>query len=1240
MNNITNEERIPQEVLHYFEEIAERLWSGHASVMVGSGFSKNAVQSYNSIQISPEWKELGDIFYKKLTGKLPNDKEKSYLNVLKLANEVEAAFGRDVLNNLLLTNIPDTILQPSELHNKLLELDWVDVFTTNYDTLLERASKKIFKRRYETIINKDDLVWSTRPRIIKLHGSFPSTKPFVITEEDYRQYPRIFAPFVNTVQQSLLENTLCLLGFSGDDPNFLNWIGWIRDNLGQEYSSKIFLIGVLSLSLGEKKLLDKRNIIPIDLSFYLVNKDKNNHYYAINAFLEYLHSKNKNIENLNWPYNNTIPFDFYDKHIKIDNCQKAVELWKDERTKYPLWEILPQGKRKILSHCTVNKGSFMYHINDIPAPLDIELIYEFNWRIERCLLPLYDYWAKSYDTVIQKYNPFPDVLHIDNAITPNDENKIQFDWEQIKQYWVELQISLLRYYRHEGQNKCLDNILTRLNKIEVSLSPSMKAHYHYERSLYALFKLDLQMLRKELSMWKVDVSLPFWEAKRAGLMAEIGEVFEAEQILASSLNTVRNNMNLLPAMSNYKLASEEAYILFLLNMVSMATSYTKSKNNSKTTKKERENYAYRLDELIKYKCDPWGEYNYFDILLKNPMPELKPVEVNYNFGIGERTVTRYFGEYDNMLLKSYSFFIFFEEIGMPIKISDFTTGKKVAHISLDNIKNYSPTLSFVELIRTGDSKYINSLFNRQSLALKTQLEVDELAKEYISILKREEQEIAKSNVFTNRTFAISLSTMLPEVLARLCVKCSKDIKIDLFDFLKYISNSNYKSNYKGVNNLIKYLIKSLPNNEIVELLPSLLEFPIIDKNDRRIDYIDPFFETENRKFRRGKYMNIKNEIIDGLLDFAMKDDEIRKQAISRLVILWETGQLDDIQIKSFAKVLWSKTNEYNLPDVKNDNGFISMLFPHPDNIEPDVIFKKYITTSSFPVQGNTTPISFTHGQYKLFNDINSSGNKEINYKWETEDINNLIIKISDWWNTDKVYLKRKDSNDFIPVSEEFKQRFNNMINIFINVLAFNTKMINSNNKIAINSILNELDEYNMPELSARSAFINLFPDSVNDVTYRIHNVLYSKDEDKIEDALDAVIILVRTGYTNINGLINIIINKIAFRSELKLSNCISVLSSILKHNPNLIKNEMLDNLEPGLTSLLDETRILITDNDKKVSEKLECKIQLTKLICLLKKYYVAADLDIPVFIKSWENQFNDNNEFSDIRSVWFNLQDE
>ena len=68
----------------------------------------------------------------------------------------------------------------------------------------------------------------------------------ICTEEDYRTYPKKFAPFVNTVQQAMMETVFCLSRvFTGDDPNFLQWSGWVRDNLGVLLAPKIYLAGWL-----------------------------------------------------------------------------------------------------------------------------------------------------------------------------------------------------------------------------------------------------------------------------------------------------------------------------------------------------------------------------------------------------------------------------------------------------------------------------------------------------------------------------------------------------------------------------------------------------------------------------------------------------------------------------------------------------------------------------------------------------------------------------------------------------------------------------------------------------------------------------------------------------------------------------------------------------------------------------------------------------------------------------------
>ncbi len=60
-------------------------------------------------------------------------------------------------------------------------------------------------------------------------------------------------------------SVFCLLGFSGDDPNFLHWSGWVRDNLGSA-APKIYLAGWLGLSLHRRRMLETRNVIPIDLA--------------------------------------------------------------------------------------------------------------------------------------------------------------------------------------------------------------------------------------------------------------------------------------------------------------------------------------------------------------------------------------------------------------------------------------------------------------------------------------------------------------------------------------------------------------------------------------------------------------------------------------------------------------------------------------------------------------------------------------------------------------------------------------------------------------------------------------------------------------------------------------------------------------------------------------------------------------------------------------------------------------
>ena len=295
---------------HHLEYIRDRLWCGReygqAAVMVGAGFSCNADPISSGSPEMPRWGQLIGQMYDRLNpaNKDSTRRAQAISNALGVAQEFEVAFTRQVLEDFLRQTIPDSQYQPGQLHQLLMSLPWSDVFTTNYDTLLERTQPLVFEHRYDTIYSSQDIPGKMKPRITKLHGSFPSYRPFTITQEDYRVYPVRCAPFVNMVQQSIMENTFCLIGFSGEDPNFLNWIGWVRDNLA-DAMHPIYLCGILDrLTQTKRQVLSSQNIITVDISPVFPrtewSQSSTRHQKGLEWLLLSLHN-GRPVSNLNWP---------------------------------------------------------------------------------------------------------------------------------------------------------------------------------------------------------------------------------------------------------------------------------------------------------------------------------------------------------------------------------------------------------------------------------------------------------------------------------------------------------------------------------------------------------------------------------------------------------------------------------------------------------------------------------------------------------------------------------------------------------------------------------------------------------------------------------------------------------------------------------------------------------------------------------------------------------------------------
>ena len=136
-----------------------------------------------------------------------------------------------------------------------------------------------------------------------------------------------------------------------------------------------------------------------------------------------------------------------------------------------------------------------------------------------------------------------------------------------------LLLAVLRYYREEGLQEKWNGTCERIEGLVTTMSPEYRARFHYERALAALFAPDPQEIKEKIEEWPVDDSLPFWEAKRAGLLAEIGQLRDAARILESSLAAIRTRSNLKPVTTDYSLASQESIVMLLLRSVQLGVGF-------------------------------------------------------------------------------------------------------------------------------------------------------------------------------------------------------------------------------------------------------------------------------------------------------------------------------------------------------------------------------------------------------------------------------------------------------------------------------------------------------------------------------------------------------------------------------------------------------------------------------------------------------------------------------------------
>lgn len=1219
-------DNLSPDIQAYFDEIAERLWTGHASVMVGAGFSKNAINTINPTKQPPNWWQLGDLLYEKLYAKKP--KEIKYVSLLKLAEEFEAAFGRSALEHFIAKNISDNEYEPSDLHKMLMELPWNDVFTTNYDTLLERSCKDVISRRYDIVVNKNDLVYSNRPRIIKLHGSLPSERPFIITEEDYRSYPKKFAPFVNTVQQSLLENTLILLGFSGDDPNFLQWIGWINDNIGKDNASKIFLIGVLNLSESQKKLLNNKNIISVDLTSCA--KVNGNHKKGLELLINYLALQRLKRNNLNWPFKEDLIT--YKSQREVENFEPLILEWYNCRKKYPNWLILPQEQRDMLWLYTENHSSNILAFSHLKDFEDLDYIFELNWRLEKCLFPIWNDIVPYFQKILDRYNFFPNYI-LENKEINEDQKNYNIAWEKYRGYWIHLSLSLLRFYREENFDTEWNSTQKTLNSVKECLSSDQLSFFYYEQILRAIFKMSHHDARNKLDEWPQNNISIFWNAKRAMLISELGQSKEAANLLEADLIEIRKKLNLSPIEEDYTWVSLESYIMFQLKMI-QENIRRKNEIDIEEFKAKNDNYNERWNDLLQYNCDPWGEKKYFDLMLQQAYIPTTNHSKQNEFEIGKSTSSFSIGPTPKDFIVAYSFLRYLEELAIPLSLSNVNFSQKTINGVLERIRLVSPQWGIALLNRNNDENTVDIVFSREQLLKLPSHMIDSYATEYIKLFYNHFSE-KKTTPLT-----ITFVNKIPFILSRLCTKCNDKVKLDIYGLCKelYTKELILPKSEKLLVNLI-----NCSNNEILaKAAEIMLDIPVLNSN-WTISYtlIEPFDLIKPNKITR--ILKWKKETFDFLIE-KCKEDEFRQNAITRLMFLYNSNQLNKIQSQKLFKIIWSKVDEkdgFPQDTVFYKFPFIKWGISKRSNVEE--MFKKYIEKNNFDVQGEKTEggVSMSKGRDRYTEEV-FYGSQSINNKdgviWKINELESILSKCEKWWDSDKKYVseeKYKNRSFAGSIHDEFLSRFINLTDILSRVIGFRQKELSPNIIQRINALTDDLERRNIPVLNVKVVygFYNSYEDYFKELIGRMQ----SNNRQVLLNALNSVILAVHCSYYQHNSnfiirLLQVLKIPLEWRIIKLLGDIFDVFQDLIKHSDSELSNVEEDLLN-SLQQVLD-INITIEDAEISFNDYLILKQKSIRLASTLHNKYLQKNIVIPQVLLDFKAISEDKEEFSDIRNRW------
>ena len=931
----------------HINHVRDALWSrtSRASVMVGSGLSKHALPAWPDAGELPEWHELAQEMFSRLHPGNPSGCQSSSncgtsdrFDALSLAQKYKDEFKRSGLHQFHQQQVRDLDFNPGEFHSRLLKLPWRDVFTTNWDTLLERARLSVPERAYSVVHNKDEIPLLNQPRIFKLHGSLDGHYPLIAAEEDYQAYPKRHAPFVNTVQQAMMETVFCLVGFSGNDPNFLRWSGWVNENLGDD-APPIYLVGWLELSDDARDHLQSRNVTAIDLSLHpdaSKSPDHLRHMNAISWILGRLED-GRPYDVTRWPVpdnrgltetsgrlqtavvstsNQPINEEWQtggseDPRDVEKSVRKTLKTWAHNRKVYPGWLLAPLEARSTLISITRSwQSTILKHLNN-QSPVDrLTAIRELIWRYEITLESI----TSDLETAALEALGLIDC----GARTVNGNSEPLVAWSEIREAWREVALALVTSARHRLDE---DMFLRRVEAVTSFANDDLDTHHriHHERCLWAVWSLDFESLDGVLEDWNTENCDPIWTMRKAALLSEAGHEDEAKAQIERATEVIRRFPDNDQSVAG---PSREGWALW-----------------SSIDNENRLEVFKRWAELASLRCDAYSEKVHITQALTPKNDSGNPPE----FDLGSLQVTTITYRSHSPSAEAHRAIRISEVAGFPLATpAAFPPRAVVADLlemAADNLAESEPELAMRLVLRacTYDrNKTLMRVLSRTRVALIKEDSARRLAADCARLI---EHGLRQDRL---EQFRVSL-----EVLSRLVLRLDTDSAAGVLDFALALYRDRQHSILSNVltsdplNNLLERSWNALPGDQRTLRVLDLLGAPVIGLDGFTAQIEEKYPDTgalvtgetetllpDRNSVNEAVWCDVVNLMVRAL----RADGEPRRRAATRLLPLVAKDLLTEAETTAVADALWAAehTRAKSLPENTALYDWAFLVMPEPE----------------------------------------------------------------------------------------------------------------------------------------------------------------------------------------------------------------------------------------------------------------------------------------------------------------------